>query len=91
MSTPKWKAKSTTRGWITEDGREFSYLRFNDNWSESTKFFLVRRLSVHRSEPYKWEVYPIPYKEIRVEGRRHFRYFPQRYIVTELTKKGGAV
>jgi hypothetical protein len=82
MSTPKWKAKGTTRGWITEDGREFSYLRLNDNWSESTEFFLVRHLNVPKTDRYRWEIYPIPYKDIKVEGSRYFKYLPRRYVVT---------
>ncbi len=82
MSTPKWKARHTTRGWITEDGREFSYLYLNDNWSEFTEFFLVRRLNVPKADQYRWEIYPIPYEELKVEGKQYFRYFPRRYIVT---------
>lgn len=82
MSTPKWKAKIFSDGWITEDGKEFSYLWFNDNWSESTNFFLVRSLSVPKTDLYRWELYPVSYKEVIVDGQGYFRYFPGRYLVT---------
>lgn len=81
MSTPKWKAKFIYPSWITEDGRKFVYLRPNDNWSESTKFYLVSRLNVPKHEAYRFEIHPIPYADVVHRGTRLLKYFPNRYIV----------
>ena len=100
MSTIKFPAKRINVDWkklqpsdsiffwfTTQDNRKFTRVDFNVNDYPDIKIFLVKKLNVHHSKEWDYELYEVPRKDLELKRfPGYWKHFTGCSIVYEVKK-----